>query len=180
LPNPAGLWQGQLPVFAWGVYGSTLKRAIAALKYENQPQLARPLGRWLARSWLSSQLINTGLIVVPIPLYTSRQEERGYNQAALLAKSFCDTTGLRLQRMGLQRIRPTEAQFRISADAREKNLAMAFGLGSEFRSNRPNSPVLLLDDVYTTGATARAAAQILRQSGIQVYGLATISISRKS
>lgn len=181
LHKPTQLWQGQLPVFAWGVYGSALKRALAALKYENQPQLARPLGRWLAKSWSSSPLATTrGLIVVPIPLHSSRQEQRGYNQSALLAQSFCQTTGYCLQQMGLQRIRPTTAQFGMSPEARAKNLATAFDLGSGFRRNYPDRPILLLDDIYTTGATAKSAAQTLRQSGIQVYGLVAIAISQKT
>lgn len=197
LPNPTQLWQGQLPVFAWGIYGSALKRAIAALKYENQPQLARPLGHWLAKSWSTFSLVEPPLstlfassssplattrtlIVVPIPLHSSRQEQRGYNQSALLAQSFCQTTGYCLQQMGLQRIRPTTAQFGMSAEARARNLATAFDLGSGFRRNYPDRPVLLLDDIYTTGATAKSAAQTLHQSGIQVYGLVAIAISQKT
>ena len=178
LPNPSQLWQGQLPVFAWGMYGGTLKRAIAALKYENQPQLARPLGDWLAKSWLT-QFAAKALIIVPIPLHANKQKQRGYNQAALLAQSFCDTTGLHLQQMGLERIRATEAQFARAAKEREKNLAMAFGLGSEFRRHRPAFPVLLFDDVYTTGATARSAAQTLQQQDIAVCGVVALAVSQR-
>ena len=164
-----------VPVFAWGVYGGKLKQAIAALKDENQPQLARPLGHWLAQAWLNSQFASTRLIVVPIPLHLDKQKQRGYNQAALLAQSFCALTGLHLQQRGLERILDTQAQFGLSPSEREKNLAMAFGLGSGLRRHHPASPVLLLDDVYTTGSTARSAVQTLRQSGIQVYGLAALA-----
>lgn len=156
------------------MYGGILKRAIAALKYENQPQIARPLGQWLAQAWLNSQFASK-LIVVPIPLHADKLKQRGYNQAALLAESFCDITGLQLQKMGLERIRATEAQFGLSALGREKNLAMAFKLGSGFRREIPAKPILLLDDIYTTGATARSAVQTLRHAGIQVYGLAAIA-----
>ncbi len=168
-----------VPVFAWGAYGGTLKRAIAVLKYENQPQVARPLGHWLAQAWLNSQFASTQLIVVPIPLYADKQKQRGYNQAALLAQSFCDITGLHLQQMGLERIRGTEAQFGLSSLEREKNLAMAFRLGSGFSRHHPTSPVLLLDDVYTTGATARSAVQTLQRHRIQVYGLAALATPQK-
>ena len=171
--------RANVPVFAWGAYGGTLKRALAALKYENQPQVARPLGHWLAQAWLSSQFASTQLIVVPIPLYADKEKQRGYNQAALLAQSFCKVTGLHLQQIGLERIRGTEAQFGLSSLEREKNLAMAFRLGSGFRRHHPASPVLLLDDVYTTGATARSAVQTLQRHGIQVYGLAALATSQK-
>lgn len=52
---------------------------------------------------------------------------------------------------------------------------MAFKLGSEFCRDRPTKPVLLLDDIYTTGATARSAVQTLQKSGIQVYGLVALA-----
>ncbi len=175
LQQPGFLWHGQLPVFAWGIYGGTLKRAIAVLKYENEPQIAKPLGHWLAQAWLKSQLASKALIVVPIPLHANKQKQRGYNQATLLAQSFCDITRLQLQQRGLERIRATEAQFGLSALDREKNLAMAFKLGSEFRHRHPTKPVLLLDDIYTTGATARSAAQTLEKLGIPVYGLVALA-----
>lgn len=168
-----------IPVFAWGVYGGTLKRAIAALKYDSQPQLAQPLGQWLGQAWLNSQLASTRSIVVPIPLHADKQKQRGYNQAALLAQSFCEITGLHLQQTGLKRIRATEALFGLSTSEREKNLAMAFELASGFRRHRLKSPVLLLDDIYTTGATARSAAQTLQQMGIAVCGLVVIAITQR-
>jgi ComF family protein len=159
------------------VYGGALKRAIATLKYENQPRLARPLGHWLAQAWLESseqKTLRQQLTVVPIPMYAVKKQQRGYDQAELLAKHFCDFSGLTLQRRGLERIRATEAQFTLSATAREENLSDAFRLGKELQRRRP-STVLLLDDVYTTGATARSAMQTLHHHGIKVVGLVAIA-----
>ena len=175
LPNPSYSFSGQLPVFVWGMYSGALKRAIAALKYENQPQLARPLGYWLAQAWLNSPLANTQLTVVPIPLHTEKQSERGYNQAALIAQSFCQMTRLPLQQQGLERLRNTAAQFSVPAAERVQNLAMAFQLGSGFRRHHPANPVLILDDIYTTGATSLSAAQTLRAEGITVYAVIAIA-----
>jgi len=170
-------WQ-ESSLFAWGVYGGALKRAIATLKYENQPHLARPLGHWLAQAWLELPQAKPKqikqLIVVPIPMYAAKKKQRGYDQAELLAKHFCDLTGLPLQRRGLERIRATEAQFTLSATEREQNLSDAFQLGREFQRRRP-AAVLLLDDVYTTGATARSAMQTLHHHGIEVAGLVAIA-----
>lgn len=178
LPSPGDRWHEQIPVFGWGAYSGTLKRAIAALKYDNQPQLARPLGDWLGQTWLTS-LAGTGLVVVPIPLHVAKQKQRGYNQAALLAQSFCQTTGLQLQQQGLERRRETKAQFGLSAAERQQNLEMAFQLGSGFRRYRPQQPLLLLDDIYTTGATVSSAAQSLQAEGILVYGVVVLAIAQK-
>lgn len=167
----------ELPVFAWGLYGGALKRAIAALKYENQPQIAQPLGRWLAEAWLNSNAATP--IVVPIPLHTDKLHQRGYNQATLLAQSFCQISGLPLQQHGLERVRDTTAQFGLSAKERAKNLTKAFALGSAFRRHAPAKPILILDDIYTTGTTANCAAQTLRHAGITVYGVVAIAATQK-
>lgn len=179
LATPSALWTGELPVFVWAHYSGLVKRAIAALKYENQPQLARPLGQWLGQAWRTSSLSHRTqkLTVVPIPLHTAKLQQRGYNQAERISLSFCEVTGYPHQPLGLERIRVTEAQFGLSAQAREQNLASAFVLGKRFHTHPPNSPVLLVDDIYTTGATVRSAARLLQQQGIHVYGVVAIATS---
>ncbi|KJH71153.1 ComF family protein [Aliterella atlantica] len=178
LPSDRSFLKQEIPIFVWGNYHGTLKRAIAALKYDNQPQLARPLGTRLAQTWLQSQFARSGLIVVPIPLHINKQKQRGYNQALLLAQSFCEVTGLKWQH-GLERQQDTEAQFKLSPLQREQNLAMAFKLSPKFCQHQPTNRVLLLDDIYTTGATARQAAQTLQQQGIAVYGMVAIATSQR-
>ncbi|MDZ7962765.1 MAG: ComF family protein [Aulosira sp. DedQUE10] len=181
LQDPNIFWQKSIPVFSWGVYGGSLKRAIAVMKYENQPQIAQPLGQWLGETWLlNSPMHHPKLLVVPIPLHTSKQKKRGYNQAALIAQSFCQTTGLKFKLNGLERVRETKAQFGLSASEREKNLAAAFVVGQEFRRRPPAFPVLLVDDIYTTGATAATAVQTLRECGIPVLGLVALATAIKN
>ncbi|MEH2452098.1 ComF family protein [Nostoc sp.] len=178
--DPISLWQEPIPVFGWGEYGGPVKRAIAAMKYENQPQIARPFGQWLGEAWLlNSPRRDSQPVVVPIPLHPSKQKQRKYNQAALIAQSFCEITGLKLKLNGLARVRETEAQFGLSVSKREKNLAQAFAVSQEFRHRPPNVPVLLVDDIYTTGATARSAVQTLRQYGIVVLGLVAVATTVK-
>lgn len=179
LKNPHQLWQGELPLFIWGNYGGTLKQAIAALKYEDKPELARPLGHWLGKTWLKSSVIyQQKLTVVPIPLHASKLQQRGFNQAELIARSFCEYTGYQQQPLGLERIRATEAQFSLSPQQREENLADAFIVGKSL-AQKSASPVLLVDDIYTTGATVRAAAKAFRRRGIEVYGLVAIASSHR-
>jgi ComF family protein len=178
--NPISLWQEPLPVFGWGEYGGLVKRAIAAMKYENQPQIARPLGQWLGEAWLlNSPSRDSRPVVVPIPLHPSKQKQRKYNQAALIGQSFCEITGLKLKLNGLTRVRETEAQFGLSASKREENLDKAFAVGQEFRHHPPNIPVLLVDDIYTTGATAKSAVQTFREYGIVVLGLVAVATAVK-
>ncbi|MDJ0617557.1 MAG: ComF family protein [Calothrix sp. MO_192.B10] len=180
LANPQALWRQPLPVFAWGSYGGMLKRAIAAIKYDNHPEIGRILGQYLGQAWLSHPPEdNSQPIVVPIPLHKTKLKQRGYNQAQLIAESFCLVTGLQLRPNALQRSKQTTAQFNLSPTERQQNLTDAFTLGSDFR-RLPKSPILLVDDIYTTGATARAAIAILEKGGIKVHGLAAVATAAKS
>lgn len=177
--NPGQFWKGQLPVFVWGRYGGILKQAIAALKYENQPQLARPLGTWLAGAWMKSPHCQVKTVVVPIPLHADKRKQRGFNQAELLAESFCQYTGLPLNRQGLERVRATEALFGLSLTERQEMLADALSVGKSLTQKRPQQ-VLLLDDIYTTGTTVGEAARVLDRQGISVYGVVAIATTKKS
>ncbi|MBD2566356.1 ComF family protein [Anabaena lutea] len=180
LKKPSYLWQQPLPVFAWGSYGGSLKRAIAVMKYENHPEMGSLLGRYLGEAWLLNSLeVNPPPVIVPIPLHAKKLQERGYNQAALIAQGFCQITGFKLQLNGLERIKDTKAQFGVSAAERENNLAAAFSLGTDFRRRQPKAPVLLVDDIYTTGATAKSAVYTLNQSNISVLGLAAVATTTK-
>jgi ComF family protein len=165
---------GQLPIFAWGQYGGALKRAIAALKYEGNPHLAEILGTWMAESWRSVSPFTSG-IIVPIPMHPSKKRQRGFNQAELLANHFCHIAQLPIAVTGLNRDRATEAQFKLSSAEREQNLSEAFSVGKPFLQKPPSRPVWLLDDIYTTGATALSAAETLKQQGIRVQGIIVLA-----
>ncbi|MEA5577736.1 ComF family protein [Anabaena sp. UHCC 0451] len=180
LKNPKYLWKQELPVFSWGSYGGTLKRAIAVMKYENQPEIGRLLGQYLGEAWLLNfTSANLNPVIVPIPLHTKKLKERGFNQAEIIAQGFCEITGLKLKSNGLARIKETKAQFSVSGAEREQNLTNAFTLGSDFSRRHPDAPVLLVDDIYTTGATAKSAVYVLHESSISVLGLASVATTSK-
>jgi ComF family protein len=172
-PTPEQFWNDQ-KIFAWGVYANTLKRTISVMKYERHPELAVPLGEWLAQSWVQRSVCRTikKVAIVPIPLHPERQQQRGYNQSELIARAFCNITGDPLYPQGLQRVRATEALFNLSATERERTLEEAFEIGKNFR---PPLPVLLIDDIYTTGATVRSSIQVLHRHGIRVVGVAVVA-----
>ncbi len=179
LQNPAYLWKQPLPIFVWGNYGGSVKRAIAALKYKNQRQIGYILGQWLGESWLlNSPQPQKQLLVVPIPMHPKKQKQRGFNQAALIAEGFCNVTGYKLKINGLERIKETQAQFSLSVVQRQENLANAFVIGKDLR--RPlNIPILLVDDIYTTGATVKAAVKTLEIHQIKVLGVAAVATTNK-
>lgn len=161
------------PLFAWGSYSGALRRALTQLKYSHKAKIAQPLGQWLGLAWSETQRHRPW--VIPIPLHYNRQQERGYNQAALIARSFCHTTGLTLFEQGLIRIRATEAQFNLAPVERSSNVEQAFQLGENLPQALFQKPIVLVDDIYTTGATVRAATQTLQAAGISVMGIVTVA-----
>ena len=180
LTDPGRFWHSEQRVFVWGEYGGALKRAIAALKYDGNPQLAKPLGGWLAEAWLSfPELAIDNLTVVPIPLHQEKLKERGFNQAELLAESFCELTGLPLQRHGLERVKNTQALFALTPQQRQAEMKNALSLGKDFRRRLPRDRVLLVDDIYTSGTTVKSAIKILKMSGISVYGTVALATPNK-
>ena len=180
-PDGSAFWRGDLPAFIWGRYGGTTKRAIAKMKYHDRPDIARPFGRWLGETWLRSRLARHGeCIVVPIPMHSKKQKERGFNQAELIARSFCQVTEYPLAVRGLERVRATQALFSLSPEERRKMMKGAFALGRDFRHQRPRQKVLLLDDIFTTGSTCQQAAETLSKQGIRVKGaIAALSPARR-
>ena len=179
---------GDLRISALGSYGGSLKRAILAMKYSDRPDVARPLGAALAQHWLSqqtTQLASHHLYAIPIPLHASRQKSRGYNQAELIADSFCRVSRMNLLADGLVRSQATKPQHELGLAARQQNLDQVFDVGASLhkivrrlaqQSNKEREvAVWLIDDIYTTGATAQSAVQTLEQSGIKVFGIATVA-----
>ena len=176
LEHPASPTRDALPVLAWGRYQGVLKQAITALKYHNHPQLAGPLGRALGQRWQQSPLpTRRSPSVMPIPMHAKKQKERGFNQAELLAQAFCQQTGLKLIKNGLIRTVPTVPQFGLDRQARQQNLAGAFTIGRGRPHCQCQPPVLLVDDIYTTGTTVAMAAKELRRHGISVCGVVVIA-----
>lgn len=174
-PNPRQQWRGKLPLFAWGTYSGTLKRAIAALKYENNPQLARLLGHRMAEAWQQLPGLPKSLIVVPIPMHPEKQRQRGFNQAERLARYFCDLTGFPLAAKGLKRVKNTQPLFQLTPQQRQQTLQKAIALGPAFQRRPPRQRVLLLDDIHTTGTTSLEAKAVLNQYQIPVAGVAVLA-----
>lgn len=102
-------------------------------------------------------------VIVPIPLSPSRRRERGYNQAALIARALANALDWPMLDSALERTKDTKQQTKLSRGLRLENMEGAFRSRLDFRSSK--MPVYLVDDVATTGATLTAAAQALKSAG---------------
>ncbi len=162
-----------IEVRATALYEGVMKTAIHALKYHHQPRMAIPLACRLADSFKPTGWQPTLMTAAP----ASRQKDRGYNQAALLAKHLAVSINVPFFPEAIQKIRETRPQVGLSAAERQTNVAGAFRADP---ARVGNHEVLIIDDVFTTGATLRACAAALLAAGARrVRGLAVASAGQR-
>ncbi len=101
--------------------------------------------------------------IVPVPLYPVKQREREFNQAERLASHLSQATGIPLRKNLLRRVVPTATQTLLTREQREKNMRGAFAMTKP--STLDGKRIVLVDDVFTTGATTSACAKILKSAG---------------
>ena len=166
----AGVWVTQY-------YGNPLIRElIHALKYEGLTELVVPLGQILTATLKGFNLPpswhgvpRSEWCLVPVPLAAYRLRKRNFNQAELLAQAVRRAAELPLMNL-LERRRATKPQNKLSAEERAANVARAFAVRTG--AQVPGKTYILVDDVYTSGATLEACAEVLKQAGArEVWGL---------
>jgi ComF family protein len=118
---------------------------------------------WMARA--GADLADEAELIVPVPLHRRRLWWRKYNQSALLAQQIARATNKVFAPLALQRIRATPQQVGLSANERDLNVRGAFRVPLAQKAAVSGRRVLLVDDVYTTGATAKAATRALLRGG---------------
>jgi ComF family protein len=158
---------------AYAFHGGPLRKAIHQFKYEDLRGLAGQLGQLMADGW--NRLAPHGLeleAIVPVPLHRSRQRERGYNQAALLARELGACLPLPVIEDALIRSRATAPQVDLSAEARRANVRGAFECKGDGLSGMR---VLLVDDVCTSGATLESACLALQGVGVSTVWACTLT-----
>ncbi|HHV19651.1 MAG TPA: ComF family protein [Thermoanaerobacterales bacterium] len=153
---------------SYGLYEATLKQLIHEFKYRGKRELAEILGNMMfcvlkQLTWPAFDYL------IPLPLHVKRQRERGFNQAFLLTKVLSRESNIPIFQ-GLTRTKPTEHQTLLDKSFRKKNLDGAFVILN--KNKIYNKTVLLIDDVYTTGATAGECSKSLLEAGAKsVYVL---------
>ena len=166
---------------AFGVYDHALMESIHRFKYKGKVQLARPLGTLLLAALLTYWDDDPPDLLAPVPLHTRRFRERGFNQAFLLIRDWpriaaalsVALPNVTIDREVLLRTRWTEPQTGLGRSTRLKNIKNAFGVNDETRVFQKK--ILLVDDVYTTGATVDECAGVLLKAGAEWVDVLTLA-----
>jgi len=144
-------------------FDDVARRLVHGLKYRDRLELARWMGNWMARAGI--ELLAEADLVVPVPLHRRRLWQRRFNQSAMLASVVAATSGKPVANFLLKRIRPTRQQVGLSAAERDENVRGAFRVDADKQTEIAGRRILLVDDVYTTGATVKAATRALLRAG---------------
>jgi len=155
---------------AAGFYDGFILEAIHRLKYQRQVLYAKFLGQIMVREPDISAMLADAQLLVPVPLHPRRLRWRGFNQALLLAKHL---SHLPVAPEVLIRRRPTLPQVGLSSQERLVNVKNAFAVTAPQEVNGRN--IVLVDDVYTTGATIRECARVLRRAGAARLEVITVA-----
>jgi len=151
-------------------YQEPISSHICAFKYNQKPELARSLAQTLALEIQNNQL-DLPELLIPVPMHTSKLRNRGYNQASLIAHHLGKLLNIKVATNIIKKHKPTTPQAELSLANRNNNLRGSF----KAKQKVLHKHVAIIDDVFTTGATAKEIAKILKQNGVdycQVWGIA--------
>lgn len=155
------------------VYEGAIPGLVSAFKYGDRLDLAPMLVSWMRRA--GRDLLADCDLVVPVPLHRWRLLSRRYNQAGVLASRLARSAGKAYRPLYLVRRKSTRPQVGLSPDGRAQNVSAAFAVPRWARSRIAGRRVLLVDDVYTTGATVTAAVRPLLRAGASQVDVLTLA-----
>ncbi len=142
-------------------YGEISRKVALKLKYGGRPGVAETMARFMARHLAAE----AGALVAPVPLHRWRIWTRGYNQSALIAAALTRQAGLETRLDLLRRVKRTPPLRGMNPRERRETVRGAFRIEARHKAAVTGRTVLLVDDVYTSGATANACAAVLRRAG---------------
>ena len=153
-------------IFSAGVYEKNLQKLIRGLKYHRQKELAFYMAKFMwnyFREIQSEFNLCNDYQVIPVPLHKNRLKKRGYNHMELVANDFCNLSGYTINRNLISRIKNTKPQYKLSRLEKSENLKNAFSVDI---SKDIRKPVLIIDDICTSGATFSSMIKELKNKGI--------------
>jgi len=146
-------------------YDEPLKTLIHRFKYHSWSRLQKPIAKILENYLKNLNLeLKGGWLIIPIPLHKNRERTRGFNQAGIIGKIAADYFRLPYEDRILSRSKKTQTQAELKNwDQRKENLSGAFAVSNAEQIKNKN--IVLVDDVYTSGATINEAVKVLRSAG---------------
>ena len=160
------------------LYNDTSRDLILGFKHADKTHIVKSFAPWLKRA--GADMLARADILIPVPLHYRRLVARRYNQAALIAQALGQDTDIPVLTGGLRRTRATVSQGRLNAKDRAKNVRRAFEVRPRLKTQITGKNLVLIDDVYTTGATVQECAKALLKAGASQVDVLTLARVVKS
>ena len=155
-------------------YHESSKILLHKFKYGDRTYIGKYLVKWMLRS-INAEILREIDVVVPVPMHRYRLWRRMYNQSALLARQLAVAIGCNFEPRCLNKVRHTTSQSGLTRAQRKSNIHGAFATDANFNSSIVGKTVLLVDDVFTTGATVHACTKQLLKAGCAKVIVATVA-----
>ncbi len=155
------------------VYNDASRAMILRFKHADQLHAVHAFTPWLRRA--GAEMLDGADLLVPVPLHPFRLWRRRYNQAALIAQALGKSCGLPVMPEALKRQRATPSQGYLDYKQRQKNVKNAFAVNHQAVQRLDGRSVVLIDDVYTTGATVKECTRALLAAGAAAVDILTVA-----
>ncbi len=156
-------------------YNDTSRDMILGFKHADKMHAVKAFAPWLKRA--GEEMLDRADYIIPVPLHYRRMVARRYNQSALIAKALCDDTGHKYVPDVLLRVRATAIQGHMNMKDRLRNVKGAFAVNKRYAQDIKGKNIVIIDDVYTTGATVIECTKALLKAGaaeVHVLSLARV------
>lgn len=152
-------------IYCAGVYTKELQKLIRGLKYHRQKELAYYLAKFMYEYFCRLEYLKEkDFVIIPTPMHPNRVKKRKYNHMDLVCEEFSKLSGFECRFDLIKRVKDTKPQYKLSRKERLKNLSEAFEVD---KNALPAKPVLILDDICTTGSTFEEMIKALKKSGVE-------------
>jgi len=154
-------------------YSDTSKTIVSKLKYSDKTHIAKQCGL-LMRKKIAHKLADYDYII-PVPMHRSRLRKRFYNQSSLIASHLSSFSGIEVLHNGLVKMKSHAPQTGLTRAGRKINVRGSFSINDSYRDRIKGSSVLLVDDVYTTGATVNECSRVLKRAKAESVTVVTLA-----
>ena len=157
-----------------GLYNGALRASVLFLK--TKPYICSRIRLLIRETYRRSEALHSANVIIPIPLHPSRQKERGFNQAEIIAGQFARASKLPVERWTLKRLKSTD-RHRAGLDSQDRSRDMKKAFSVAKQSGIEQKTILLVDDIFTTGATLNECTSVLKKAGaadVKVFTLARV------
>lgn len=155
------------------IYNNASRDLILGFKHGDKTHMVKSFVSWLKKS--GANMLKEADYIIPVPLHRWRLLARRYNQAALMGKALSSDLGIEHLPMALQRIRSTPSQGHLGIDERIENVKKAFAVNKKYKNLLKDKKIILIDDVYTSGATVKECSMVLIKSGVREVNILTLA-----